>query len=42
MVAIVSLLASMNAKSSASVEDVMTVSCFDTFQAIGVLYRVII
>ncbi len=42
MVAIVSLLISVNAMSSASIEDVVTVGCLDILQAIGVLYKVII
>ncbi len=42
MVAITSLLAFINARSSVSVEDVVTVSCFDAFQAIGDPYKVII
>ena len=41
IVAIASLLASVKARSSASVEDVVTVGCFDAFQAIGVPYKVI-
>ncbi len=42
MVTIASLLASVSAKSSASVEDVVTVGCLDALQAIEVLYKVII
>ncbi len=42
IMAIASLLASVNTRSSASIEDIVTVNCFDVFQAIEVPYRVII
>ena len=41
IVVIASLLASVNAKNSVSVEDIVTVNCFDVFQAIEVPYKVI-
>ncbi len=41
IVTIASLLASVKARSLASVKDVMTVGCFDALQAINILYKVI-